>query len=117
MNCLWASPVGALVLASALQVFIFSCWLLPLAVSVVGCADRQFDMNCLWASPVGALVLASALQAFILSCWVLLVVAWAIEPCANPTATTAVANTIHNEPLIASPLRTLSRTARDVNPK
>src|SRR5450432_3175837 len=109
MNCLWASPVGALVLASALQVFIFSCWLLPLAVSVVGCADRQFDMNCLWASPVGALVLASALQAFILSCWLLSVVAWATVTCANPTASTAAAATIHNEFLIANSFANLTR--------
>src|SRR5215472_8548270 len=62
------SPVSPLVLASALQVFIFSCcllmssWDMPLD-------DRQLDMNDLRSAPVTPLALASAAHSFIFSCW------------------------------------------------
>jgi len=67
MNCLRLSPLSFWALAWALQVFIFSCWLLcaeldaPLAL-------KQVLMKCLRASPVRFFVLASALQLVIFSC-------------------------------------------------
>ena len=52
-------------MASALQVFIFSCWVAALALPP---AFRQLLMNALRSSPLSDLALASALQLFIFSC-------------------------------------------------
>ncbi len=81
MNALRSSPLSDLALASALQVFIFSCWVAALALPP---AFRQLLMNALRSSPLSALVVASALQAVIFSCCAV---------AAKPWAETAMANT------------------------
>src|SRR5262249_4795144 len=75
MNFLRSSPLRPLLLASALQVFIFSrcaaCLLVAAALSPL----RQLDMKLLRSSPLRPLLLASALQSFMRCCCRVAVVA------------------------------------------
>src|SRR5256885_9695360 len=81
MNALRSAPFRPLLLASALQVFIFSCWVLPFAaaepaapeaaavapvVAAVLFSDRQLFMKVLRSAPFNPLAVASALQLVIL---------------------------------------------------
>jgi len=75
-----------LVVASALQVFIFCCWLLlvvaagAVAAPEVAAAlfsDRQLFMKVLRSAPFNPLAVASALQLVIFSCWLFSCEAWA----------------------------------------
>src|SRR3954453_13968772 len=72
MNFLRSSPFSALVAASALQDFIFSCCGVSFFSSEAGAAaallDRHSLINFLRSSPFNALVFASALHVFIFSC-------------------------------------------------
>ena len=69
MNALRSSPLRALVAASALQVFIFSCCgVRALASLAAGAALRQVLMKALRSSPFKLLAVASALQVVILFC-------------------------------------------------
>src|SRR4029077_19272541 len=100
-------PVGALVLASALQVFIFSCWLLSFfSVVAAGWLERHSFMNALRASPVSALVFASALQVVIFPCCA---VSAATADCPTANARTAPIATSQIERLIRSPFAKLGR--------
>src|SRR5450830_1736338 len=65
MKALRSSPF--LPAASALQVFIFSCWVTGAAAAASGLSLRQLFMKALRSSPF--LPAASALQVFIFSCW------------------------------------------------
>src|SRR5438094_398823 len=84
MNALRSVPFSPFVLASALQLFIFSVWLLALgaaepeapvalvlAPAVVSApfSDRQLFMNALRSAPISPFAFASALQVVIFSCW------------------------------------------------
>src|SRR5215469_12986055 len=115
MNALRSSPLRCLLLASALQVFIFSCCLLMSSFDMP-LDDRQVDMNDLRWSPLSPRVFASAAQDFIISCWLFRCVAAAgvaaagVAVCAAAAwlataATTAPRVTSHVEGLIQPPLR------------
>src|SRR6516225_60609 len=111
MKALRWSPVSPLVLASALQVFIFSCCLL-ISSCDTPLDDRQVDMNDLRSAPVTPLALASAAHSFIFSCWLfrcgdcagVVVCASASGPAM--TASVAPKAARYVETLIPSPLRT-----------
>src|SRR5579864_6014920 len=104
MKALRSAPLRPLDVASALQVFIFSCWLLPLAAVPLS-ADRQVFMKALRSAPASPLLLASALQEVIFSCW-LLCVACAQAPCPATSASAAPIPTSHVVRVIRSPWRT-----------
>lgn len=74
MNFLRSAPFKVFAFASALQVFIFSCWDESAAGAPAGAAspgffDRHSFMKLLRSLPFNSLALASALQVFIFSCW------------------------------------------------
>src|SRR5262245_32751577 len=102
MKALRSSPFRLLVLASALQLFIFSCWLLPVLLVEPELFDRHLDMKALRSSPVSCFEEASALQLVILACW--LFSAWANGTWAA-SAASAADTTSHVERLIPTPLR------------
>jgi hypothetical protein len=82
-----ASPASAFDLASALQVFIFSCWVCGAAVAAGAAAVepplRQVFMKALRSAPASALVFASALQSFIFCCCAVSGLAVLAASCAN----------------------------------
>src|SRR2546430_17541502 len=110
MNALRSAPFRPLLLASALQVFIFSCWVLPFAaaepaapeaaavapvVAAVLFSDRQLLVKVLRPAPFNPLAVASALPLVILCCWLFPWEAWAMAwpapiPGARPPATRQV---------------------------
>src|ERR1700724_963542 len=96
MNALRSSPFRPLLPASALQLFIFSCWLLPLAW-LVPLADRQVFMYALRSSPLSPCVFASALQLVIFSCWLF----WASAASPASSASAAPIPNSQVEPLMA----------------
>src|SRR5579863_1845874 len=101
MKLLRSAPFSPLELASALQLFIFSCWLLVLA-GAAGCSDRQLFMNDLRSSPLRLLDVASVLQVFIFSCWLLAGFAAVAVPAAwanaaGPARTVSAAPTATNQ--------------------
>src|SRR6516164_10616676 len=110
MKALRSAPVSPLVLASALQVFIFSCCLLMSSWDTP-LDDRQLDMNVLRSVPVTPLALASAAHSFIFSCWLfrcgacVAVAVCASAVCPATTASVAPRAASHVETLIHPPLR------------
>src|SRR6516165_600 len=111
MKALRSSPLSPLVLASALQVFIFCCCLLMSSCDTP-LDDRQLDMNVLRSAPVTPLALASAAHSFIFSCWLFRcgdaagVAVWARAASPATTASVAPKAASHVETLIHPPLRT-----------
>src|SRR6185312_2811176 len=100
MNCLRAVPLRALAFASALQDFIFSCWLLRL----LGCAApelRQLFMNCLRSAPDRLFALASTLQLFIFCCCAVSACAPMAAPQSDSVATRIIAYLVIEPPLRA----------------
>src|ERR1700730_18881280 len=111
MKLLRSAPFSPLVVASALQVFIFSCWLLPVAAAGAAVvpdvpaavrSDRQLFMNVLRSAPFSPFAFASALQVVILCCWLFSCEAWAMA-CPATTASAAPIATNHLVRLIPTP--------------
>src|SRR6266436_3333737 len=103
MNALRPAPFSPLVVASALQVFILSCWLLPVVPAAPAVlSDRQLFMNVLRSAPFSPLAVASALQVVIFCCWLFSCEAWAMA-CPATTASAAPIATNHVVRLIPTP--------------